>query len=71
VLAELNLLWVNTIFADTDDMIEIVLHLKETPGIINGNGNEIEIIILYDPALITPEKIQRILLDLGYQTRRP
>jgi hypothetical protein len=71
VLAQLTLRWVNTIFADTDDMIEIVVHLKETPGIIDGTGNEIEIIILYDPALVTPEKIQRILLDLGYQTSRP
>lgn len=71
VLAEITLRWDGAIIADADDVHDIVLHLKNTPGIIDGTGDEIQITIRYDPQIITPEKIQRVLADLGFPTRRP
>lgn len=71
VLAEITLRWDGAIIADADDVHDIVLRLKSTPGIIDGTGDEIQITIRYDPQIITPDKIQRILADLGFPTRKP
>ncbi len=70
VLAELVLRWDKALVTDSDDVHDIVLRLKNTPGIVDGSGNEIEIHILYDPAVITPDQIQQALSDLGYNTTR-
>ena len=57
--------------ADVDDVSDIVIHLKDTPGIVDGFGDEIQITILYDPQKISVEMIQRKLADFGYRTRKP
>ncbi len=57
--------------ADIDDVTELVTRLRDTPGIVDGYGDEIQITILYDPRQITPDAIQRKLVDLGYPTRKP
>lgn len=68
VLSTLVLRWKNALIADVDDVSEIVLRLKDTPGIIDGVGDEQQISILYDPARITPEEIQHTLANMGFQS---
>ena len=70
--AEVYLRWdAGAIISDVDDVSDIVTHLKNTPGIIDGFGNEAEITLLYDPQLITVERIRRALEDMGFPTRSP
>ncbi len=71
-VAEVILRWdAGAIIADIDDVSAIVTQLRNTPGVIDGFGDEIQITILYDPQRITPDAIQRKLADLGYPTRKP
>jgi len=70
--AEVYLRWdAGAIISDVDDVLDIVTHLKNTPGIVDGFGNEAEITIIYDPQLITVERIRRALTDMGFPTRSP
>lgn len=70
--AEVTLRWdTGAIIADVDDVSDIVTRLKNTPGIVGGFGDETQITILYDAQRITPERIQRVLADMGFPTRRP
>jgi len=57
------------IISDVDDVSDMVTHLKNTPGIIDGFGDEAEITILYDPQQVTVERIRRILEEMGFPTR--
>ena len=71
-LAELVLRWeAGAMISDVDDVSAIATRLRDTPGIVDGFGDEIQITITYDPQKIAPEAIQRKLADLGYPTRRP
>lgn len=70
--ADLKLLWAaGTNISDVDDVYEMITHLKEHPGIHEGFGNEIEITVVYDPRLVTPATIRRLLLDMGFPTEPP
>ena len=70
--AELVLRWeAGTLIADIDDVSELVTRLRDTPGIVDGYGDEIQITILYDPQKITSDAIQRKLADMGFPTRKP
>jgi len=67
--AELLLRWAPGVnISDIDDVSDIVTHLKNNPGIVDGFGDEAQITILYDPQRITPEAIRRILADMGFRT---
>jgi len=57
--------------SDVDDVSDIITHLKNIPGIVDGFGNEAEITILYDPQLITVDRIRHTLEDMGFPTRSP
>jgi len=59
------------IIADVDDVSDMVTHLKNTPGVIDGFGDEAQITILYDPQQVTVERIRRALADMGFPTRSP
>ena len=70
--AEVVLRWdAGAIISDVDDVSDMVTHLKNTPGIIDGFGDEAEITILYDPQQVTVERIRRLLTDMGFPTRSP
>ena len=70
--AEVILRWdAGAIISDIDDVTDMVTHLRNTPGIIDGFGDESQITILYDPQLTTVEKIRRTLQDMGFPTRSP
>ena len=71
VIAEVTLRWDGALIADVDDVLDIVLHLKQHPGIEGGTGDEIQITVRYNPRLVTPEEIRRILEDLGFRTHKP
>jgi len=60
-----------TNIADVDDITDIVTHLKSTPGIHDGFGDESQITIVYDPRLITVEQIRRLLEEMSYPTLPP
>ena len=60
-----------TNIADVDDITDMVLHLKSTPGIHDGFGDEGQITIVYDPRLITVEKIRALLEEMSYKTLPP
>ncbi|HJW50211.1 MAG TPA: hypothetical protein VJ726_12420 [Candidatus Limnocylindria bacterium] len=60
-----------TNIADVDDITDIVLHLKSTPGIHDGFGDEGQITIVYDPRLVTVEKIRALLEEMSYKTLPP
>ena len=60
-----------TNIADIDDITDMVLHLKSTPGIHDGFGDEGQITIVYDPRLITVERIRRLLEEMSYPTLPP
>ena len=68
--AEVLLRWAPGVnISDIDDVSDIITHLKNTPGIVDGFGDEAQITILYDPQRITPEKIRGILADMGFRTQ--
>ena len=68
--AELLLRWAPGVnISDIDDVSDIVTHLKNNPGIVDGFGDEAQITILYDPQRITPDMIRRILADMGFRTQ--
>jgi len=60
-----------TNIADIDDITDMVLHLKSTPGIHDGFGDEGQITIVYDPRQITVEKIRSLLEEMSYPTLPP
>ena len=67
--AEVLLRWAPGVnISDIDDVSDIITHLKNNPGIVDGFGDEAQITILYDPQRITPEAIRRILADMGFRT---
>ena len=70
--AEVYLRWdAGAMISDVDDVSDIITHLKNIPGIVDGFGNEAEITILYDPQLITVDRIRHTLEDMGFPTRSP
>lgn len=70
--AEVILGWdAGAIISDVDDVSDMVTHLKNTPGVIDGFGDEAQITILYDPQQVTVERIRRTLADMGFPTRSP
>lgn len=70
--AEVILRWdAGAIISDVDDVSDMVVHLKNTPGVIDGFGDEAQITILYDPQQVTVERIRRALADMGFPTRSP
>lgn len=60
-----------TNIADVDDITDMVSHLKNSPGIHDGFGDESQITIVYDPRLITVEQIRRLLDEMSYPTLPP
>jgi hypothetical protein len=60
-----------TNIADVDDITDIVTHLKNNPGIHDGFGDEGQITIVYDPRLITVDKIRALLEEMSYKTLPP
>ena len=60
-----------TNIADVDDIYDIVTHLKSTPGIHDGFGDESRITVNYDPRLVTVEQIRRLLEEMGFKTLLP
>lgn len=60
-----------TNIADVDDITDIVAHLKNTPGIHDGFGDEGQITIVYDPRLINVERIRALLEEMSYKTLPP
>lgn len=60
-----------TNIADVDDITDIVAHLKSSPGIHDGFGDEGQITIVYDPRLITVERIRTLLEEMSYKTLPP
>lgn len=60
-----------TNISDVDDIYDMLTHLKNTPGIHDGFGNEIEITVVYDPRLITVEKIRALLEEMSFPTLPP
>jgi len=60
-----------TNIADVDDVYDMLTHLKSSPGIHDGFGNELEITVVYDPRQITVEKIRALLEEMGYKTLPP
>jgi hypothetical protein len=68
--AEVVLRWApGAVISDIDDIYDMVTHLRNTPGIVDGFGDEKQITILYDPGLVTPETIRRLLADMGFPTQ--
>ena len=60
-----------TNIADVDDITDIVTHLKNNPGIFDGFGDEGQITIVYDPRLITVDRIRVLLEEMSYKTLPP
>lgn len=60
-----------TNIADVDDITDMVAHLKSTPGIHDGFGDEGQITIVYDPRQVTVEQIRRLLEEMSYPTLPP
>lgn len=60
-----------TNIADVDDVYDMLTHLKSSPGIHDGFGNELEITVVYDPRQITVDKIRALLEEMGYKTLPP
>jgi len=60
-----------TNISDIDDITDIISHLKNNPGIIDGFGDEGQITIAYDPRLITVERIRVLLEEMSYKTLPP
>ena len=60
-----------TNIADVDDITDIVTHLKSTPGIHDGFGDEGQITIVYDPRQITVERIRQLLEEMSFKTLPP
>lgn len=70
--AEVILRWdAGAIINDIDDVSDIVTHLRETPGIVGGLGDEQQITIIYEPQRIGVDRIRRLLADMGFPTRPP
>lgn len=57
--------------SDIDDITDLMTHLKSNPGIHDGFGDEGQITIVYDPRLITVEKIRALLEEMSYPTLPP
>lgn len=55
--------------ADIDDVSEIVIQLKNFPGVLGGFGDETQITVVYDAKQITPDVIRRHLADMGFPTK--
>lgn len=71
-VAEVTFRWdLGTNITDVDDVTELAVRLKDRPGILGAFGDEIQITVSYDPQLTTPEKISRILADLGFPVKKP
>ncbi len=71
-VAEVILRWdAGAIIADVDDVSDMVTHLKNTPGIVDGFGDETQITLLYEPQRITVERIRQALADMGFPTVKP
>jgi hypothetical protein len=60
-----------TNIADVDDITDMVTHLKSTPGIHDGFGDESQITIVFDPRQVTVEQIRRLLEEMSYRTLPP
>ena len=70
--AEVTLRWeAGTNVGDIDDVTDIINHLKEKPGIAGGYGDELQIVVAYDPQKITVDQIRRLLSDMGFPTKAP
>lgn len=70
--AEVLLRWApGTNISDIDDITDLMTHLKSTPGIHDGFGDENQITIVYDPQLITVEKIRGLLEEMSFPTLPP
>ncbi len=70
--AEVIFRWdVGTIITDVDDVTELAVRLKERPGILGAYGDELLITVVYDPQQTTPERILRVLDDLGFPAKKP
>ncbi len=70
--AEVIFRWdAGVVIADIDDISDLAIHLRDRPGIVDAFGDEIQITVIYDSQLTTPEKIRQILADMGFPTRKP
>ncbi len=70
--AEVTFRWdVGTIITDVDDVTELAVRLMERPGILGAYGDELLITVVYDPQQTTPERILRVLDDLGFPAKKP
>lgn len=70
--AEVTLRWdTGAIISDVDEAGVIVSRLKNTPGIIDGFGDETQITVAYDPQQLTVDRIRRVLADMGFPTKSP
>lgn len=70
--AEVTLRWdAGALISDVDDVFAIVTRLKNTPGILDGFGDESSITVVYDPQQMNVDKIRRLLLDMGFPTKSP
>jgi hypothetical protein len=68
--ADVVLRWApGTNISDIDDVYDMISHLKNTPGILDGFGDESQITVVYNPQLVTPEQIRRLLADMGFPTQ--
>jgi hypothetical protein len=57
-----------TNISDIDDVYDMITHLKNTPGILDGFGDENQITVVYDPRQVTVEHIRRLLEEMSYPT---
>lgn len=70
--AEVTFRWdLGTIITDVDDVTELAVRLRDRSGIIGAYGDEIQITVVYDPQQTAPEKIERVLADLGFPVKKP
>ena len=60
-----------TNISDIDDVYDMITHLKNTPGIHDGFGDENQITVVYDPRQVTVERIRRLLEEMSYPTLPP
>jgi hypothetical protein len=69
---EVTFRWdVGTVITDVDDVTELAVRLRETPGILGAYGDEIQITVVYDPQTMTPDKILQILSNRGFPAKKP
>lgn len=65
VRSEVKLEFVNQL-ASAEEVDDISLVLKRTPGIVSIAGNEIAITVVYDAGLILPNQIRATLASMGH-----